>query len=291
MSTDLVLLPSGPGTELPAIGAREVLKAWLDGRCRNTQRAYVRDIRHFANFVHARSPAAAIESLLAVGQAGANRVVLAYRAEMTRLDLSSATIARRLAALRSMVKVARLIGRVSWSIDVESHKVEPRLDRRGPNRVEMQKLWAAAVAAGDGPYARRDRAILAILSTTGLRRGELAALEVDDVLPDWYRPEALAVRGKGRRKGSLSRFPSWPAWPCHSTSSTVDTEKVRSSMAADWTPISARNGMIVHPLAERPSAGSFAAWPPPLACPRSARTVCATRARHSFSTLGTMFAG
>jgi integrase/recombinase XerC len=36
--------------------------------------------------------------------------------------------------------------------------------------------------------------------TTGLRRGELAALEVHDILPVPARPESLAVRGKGRRE-------------------------------------------------------------------------------------------
>ena len=200
MSNELVPLPDGPGGSLPAMGAGDVVEAWLEGRCQNTQRAYVRDIRHFAKFIKAPSPADATETLLSVGQAGANRLVLAYRAYMTRLDLSSATIARRLAAIRSMVKVARLIGRVTWSIDVEGHKIEPRMDRRGPSRAAIQQLWAAALAAGEAPRARRDRAIVSILSTTGLRRGELAALELADILPEPIRPEALAVSGKGRRE-------------------------------------------------------------------------------------------
>jgi hypothetical protein len=63
MSSELVPLPAGPGAVLPTLSARNVVKAWLDGRCQNTWIAYVRDIRHFAKYVKARSSAAAIEQL------------------------------------------------------------------------------------------------------------------------------------------------------------------------------------------------------------------------------------
>ncbi len=47
------------------------------------------------------------------------------------------------------------------------------------------------------PGGRRDLAILTLLARLGLRAGEVAALELDDV--DWHRGE-IAVRGKGGRK-------------------------------------------------------------------------------------------
>ena len=64
--------------------------------------------------VGAPSTAAAIEALLSAGQAAANLMVMNYVAALVDRGLASATIARRLAALRSMVKIARKIGRTNW---------------------------------------------------------------------------------------------------------------------------------------------------------------------------------
>jgi hypothetical protein len=52
-----------------------------------------------------------------------------------------------------MVKVARLIGRVNWNLDVESPRVETRRDMRGPDLADVRLLWRVA-ARGDGPRAR-----------------------------------------------------------------------------------------------------------------------------------------
>src|SRR5260370_25643120 len=56
------------------------------------------------------------------------------------------------------------------------------------------------------PGGRRDLAILTLLARLGLRAGEVAALELDDV--DWHRGE-IAVRGKGAaRNGCRCRSTS-----------------------------------------------------------------------------------
>jgi site-specific recombinase XerC len=47
---------------------------------------------------------------------------------------------------------------------------------------------------------RRDRAVLTVLSRLGLRAGEVAGLQLDDL--DWDHGEVV-VRGKGRRKERL----------------------------------------------------------------------------------------
>ena len=83
------------------------MAAFLAGRNPRTLRAYASDLADFARFVHARDASAAVELLLSGGAGRANAMALAYKADLVGRELAAATIARRLAALRSMVKLAR----------------------------------------------------------------------------------------------------------------------------------------------------------------------------------------
>lgn len=65
---------------------------------------------------------------------------------------------------------------------------------RGLNPDEVSRLLAAPKRSE--AKGLRDYAVLVMLARLGLRAGELAALELDDI--DWRRGE-LTVRGKGRR--------------------------------------------------------------------------------------------
>ncbi|HZW32981.1 MAG TPA: tyrosine-type recombinase/integrase [Isosphaeraceae bacterium] len=208
MMPDLVHLPHGPaGPHLPAARSTDVLSSWLASRNPNTLAAYRRDLEQFRAWLGAPSAEAAVERFLASGQAGANRIALAFRVSMAERGLASATIARRLAALRSMCKVARLIGRVNWSLDAEGPRVEPRRDMRGPDVVDVRLVWRAAAAAGEGPRGRRDRCVLALLFDLGLRRGELCTLDLADVEVGPAGPVAVWVRGKGRSEQERITLP------------------------------------------------------------------------------------
>lgn len=69
-------------------------------------------------------------------------------------------------------------------------------------RALRREVVAALVASCDSStvVGRRDFAILTVLSRLGLRAGEVAGLDLDDL--DWHRGE-LAVRGKGGRRDRL----------------------------------------------------------------------------------------
>ena len=69
-------------------------------------------------------------------------------------------------------------------------------------RALPSELVAALLASCDSstPAGRRDFAILTVLSRLGLRAGEVAGLELEDI--DWHHGE-LAVRGKGARRDRL----------------------------------------------------------------------------------------
>lgn len=178
----------------PAAARRPLEEMWLEGRKASTVAAYRKDLRDFARFLGAADGAAAIHELLAGGQAVANERVLSYRNAMRDNRLSPATINRRVAALRSLVKLANSLGHVSWTLGVEGVKKEKRRDMRGPEDAELARLFAAAAA---GMQAARDVALLRLLHDMALRRAEVAGLELVHI--DLARG-ALSVLGKGRRE-------------------------------------------------------------------------------------------
>lgn len=69
---------------------------------------------------------------------------------------------------------------------------------RGLEPAEVERFLASCDT--DSASGRRDLAILTLLARLGLRRGEVAALSLDDI--DWRAGE-LVVRGKGRRAERL----------------------------------------------------------------------------------------
>jgi integrase/recombinase XerC len=199
MSTEIApLTRTSTGLAVPT---EEVIEAWLRGRNAATTRGYLSDICHFAEWFKAPSAPAAVDALLRLGHGAANRVVMNYKAYLIESKLSSSTINRRLAALRSMVKVGRMIGVITWSLDVENVRSEPRCDMRGPGLADLQLINRAAAAMGNGKRAQRDRAILAVLFDLGLRRAELCRLDLDDVETNANGlPAAVMVLGKGHRE-------------------------------------------------------------------------------------------
>src|SRR5258708_2942093 len=110
-SSELVHVPQAD--TLAALSAPDVVAAFLAGRNPRTIDAYARDLGDFARFLGQGGPSEAVSALLSLAPGQANAIALAYRSALTERGLSPATIARRLAALRSVVKLARTLGRVS----------------------------------------------------------------------------------------------------------------------------------------------------------------------------------
>ena len=104
-------------------------------------------------------------------------------------------------ALRSLLRFLHVTGLSATPLAGAVPAVAPWRERSLP-----QGLSPAAVARLLGSCdqrtatGRRDYAILVVLVRLGLRAGEAAALELDDI--DWRRGE-LVVRGKGDRRGQL----------------------------------------------------------------------------------------
>lgn len=94
--------------------------------------------------------------------------------------LAPSTLNKRVWAVRSFYRFLLEKGKV-LSDPTESFRTleEERLPRRILSRLDVEQLLAAPNLAT--PLGYRDLAILELLYSTGLRRGEVANLEVDDV--------------------------------------------------------------------------------------------------------------
>ena len=182
--------------------------AFLAGRKATTLRAYAQDLADFARYVGLADPGPAIDLLLSGSAGEANALVLGYRAQLSRRQLAPATIARRLAALRSIVKLARTLGRVAWTLEVQSPRSDPYRDTAGPGDVGWKSVLALArsEAAAGAPRAIRDLAIVRLLHDRGLRRGELVALDLADVALD-SSPPSITILGKGRSERERLTIP------------------------------------------------------------------------------------
>ena len=119
-----------------------------------------------------------------------------YLADLKRANYSRATIARKLATLRSFYKFLAREGEVPRN-PVKLIRA-PRQERRLPKFLqpgEVERLLAAT--KGDDLLALRDAAILEVLYSTGMRVSEVVALDLEHIDPIG---EVVRVRGKGKRE-------------------------------------------------------------------------------------------
>jgi integrase/recombinase XerC len=103
-----------------------------------------------------------------------------WRAAMLADELSPATINQRMAALRSVLKIAKTIGLIDWTLEVKGVKSESYRDTKGPSLTQAEAL-IAVVRAQKGPISLRNEAIVRLMYDRGLRRAEVASLNIEDI--------------------------------------------------------------------------------------------------------------
>ncbi len=191
--THRVSVCQGANLESYSAAAR-LLQAFLNGRKTETITAYRQDLEDFQAFIQAPSLEQAASLLLARGPGEANAMALDYKAHLMNRELAANTINRRLTALRSLVKLGRTLGVVSWTIEVQSVRADPYRDTRGPGRAGFRDMLDSLAKRKD-PKSMRDRALLRCLYDLGLRRAEVLRLDLEDLDRE---AGTVAVLGKGR---------------------------------------------------------------------------------------------
>lgn len=159
--------------ELHAAPAEDTVRAFLATHSARTRVEYAKALVYFSDHLETGGIGETAARLLG-GRAGeANRAVLDWRNAMIAAGLSAATVNMRISAVKSLVKFARMLGVVEWTLEVPSAKAAPVEDRRGPSEAEYARLLAACRDA-------QDVAVLRLLCDRGLRRAEVASLRMQD---------------------------------------------------------------------------------------------------------------
>ncbi len=157
------------------------VEEFLAGKKPTTIRAYSGDLRRFATYLGVSNVTDMAKRLFADTHGTANRVVMAYKAHLLGQNQSSASINRALASIRALVKFARMIGMIAWSIDVPVVRHEKRRESKGPNLDAFQRLLQAAGEQANPFKAERDTAILWLFGSLALRERELIGLGINDL--------------------------------------------------------------------------------------------------------------
>ncbi|WP_309742695.1 tyrosine-type recombinase/integrase, partial [Chamaesiphon sp. OTE_20_metabat_361] len=122
-------------------------------------------------------------------------IVLRYRRHSIDKKLAPSTINVRLAAIKSLVDMARKLGKTTIDLaDIESIPSESYRDTRGIS-VEQFKSMLEAIDPSTS-IGIRDYAIMLLFWGNALRRGEIASANIEDFLP---QQQKLTVLGKGKR--------------------------------------------------------------------------------------------
>ena len=192
----------------------------------HTLRSYAADLVQFCRFLSAGSDADARQVLRSDqpprdGELPAGTLtkrllnvvpmdVRAFLAGLRSSGYSKATMARKLAALRSFYRHLVRVG--SMEASPASVIRTPRQDKRLPKCLDEQQIEALMAGPDISTLlGSRDRAILETLYSGGLRIGELMALNIEDL--DEFG-EVLRVRGKGKKE-RLAPLGSMALWALH----------------------------------------------------------------------------
>ena len=134
-----------------------------------------------------------IDHLLLTADVNAIR---AYMAFLNDKEYSKATIARKLATLRSFYKF--LVKRNEITANPVLSVRTPKQEKKLPRFLEYEEVKRLLETPPmDNWLGARDRAILETLYSTGIRVSELVALNMDDVD---FLGEVVHIRGKGKKE-------------------------------------------------------------------------------------------
>ncbi len=151
----------------------------------STRRAYASDLRGFEDWLLRRGTS--VEEIDV-------RVLVEYASELGRAAnrLAPTTIARKLAAVRSFLRFTLGPSRVP---DASLGPRRPQRLPEAPKREEIEAILDGI--GGDGALGLRNRALVELVYSAGLRSAEAVGLDLGDVD---FEQEHVRVRGKGGKE-------------------------------------------------------------------------------------------
>ncbi len=152
----------------------------------HTERAYRRDLEVLQQFCDANS--------LTQWQDLSHFHLRQFAAELHRKGLSPKSIQRRLSAARSFFNflIRERVLKASPAIDIHA----PKAPRKLPGTLDTDVMAKLLAIEGDDPIVLRDKSMMELLYSSGLRLAELVDLDLEDI--DWH-DRTVRVTGKGNR--------------------------------------------------------------------------------------------
>jgi site-specific recombinase XerD len=179
-------------TELPVVGTDAAIDAFLRSQSLSeaTRRAYRRDLEELSSWL--RRNRLELDAFDARAFARYAAELGADRPGRRPRKLAQTSIARKLAAVRSLLRATRGPGHVP---DLAVSGQRRRRLPHAPRRAETDGLLAEVEV--DGPLGLRNRALLELVYSAGLRAQEAVDLALADVD---FEQELVHVRGKGGKE-------------------------------------------------------------------------------------------
>ncbi|HUQ52923.1 MAG TPA: tyrosine recombinase XerC [Gammaproteobacteria bacterium] len=171
----------------------------------HTVEAYERDLHALLDFC-ARGQIATFAALDSFN-------VRRFAAESHRRGLGARSVARRLSAVRTFLNYLIETGVLKSNAGV--HVQAPKAPKRLPATLDADQVASLLAISGDDPVTLRDRAILELFYSSGLRLAELVGLNLGDVDA---ADRTVRVLGKGSKarvvpvgKQALAALNDWLA--------------------------------------------------------------------------------
>ncbi len=155
------------------------------GASSNTIAAYRNDIYQFVTFCAGRSVHANRNGKTIVRERNWRQVdkslILAFLADLQAKGYSQATVARKIAAVKSLFSFLTAEGIVP--VDPTETLASPRVGKSLPKPISPEQVdeLLEQPMRRDTPEAKRDKAMLELLYATGMRVSELVSLDVDSI--------------------------------------------------------------------------------------------------------------
>ncbi|NCR23527.1 MAG: tyrosine-type recombinase/integrase [Microcystis aeruginosa L111-01] len=174
----------------PSIDWDRVLSDWLaTKRSPHTRRVYQKDIENFLADLNLE-----LGKFLTLDRHGAYALVSRYKGDLIKNNLKSATINRRLAAIKSLVAFSYNCGHCEFMLEaVKGEKLSAYRDTTGID----PEAFKTVLSAIDRTSLKgiRDYALLMLLWSNALRRSEVSKASIADFDPV---TKTLRIFGKGR---------------------------------------------------------------------------------------------
>lgn len=160
----------------------------------HTRKNYLADLRHFFDFTYTQNPLMPRQGTASLKQI-TQEVIRTYLAVLLKKH-HPASVARKLASLRTFLQFWMRQGVIDGNPAKEI--ATPKVPKRVPKFLSMDETVALLdMPKGDTVLALRDKAMMEMIYSSGLRVSELVGLNVDDVD---LQVGQTRVLGKGRKE-------------------------------------------------------------------------------------------